>query len=1230
MDYVELRGHTEFSLRYAMGRSKDVIERAKVIGMSAICLTERDSMRGIHDLYKLSKENDIRPIYGIEMPVVDDHRVRGLAEDESMSDKARDRKKAITREERRRGIDRSPSVCFRAMTDEGLINLYGLSSKGWLDGSYRGRPRVDFSLIEQYAVGVSASIGGADGIFGERMLRGEMSRAIGAVSRLQEIFGDNLTLELHPHPGDLNKKVNAATVMIAKSLDIKLIAANDIRYPTPDDQDAHTVVLCLRGHNSRTFADEDHPRSQPGYHLRTGQEVFDAFRINHPDLDQSLVKAAIERTLQVAETCQGKMQINPLRGLLPKLDIDGTPAEALRRLCVKGWEWREINKRAKARGASPEDYKKRLIHELNEIGTRGIETYFLFVRDVLGWARDQGILIGPGRGSAVGSLICYLIGITALDPLEHGLMFERFIAPGRVDMPDVDTDIQKSRREDVIKYIREKYGMEETAFIATHGRMNGKSAVKDICKVVGIPFGIANALTATFSTRQGDESQPAAEVLAGSEVGRQFVKDYPDAMELISKLEGTIRQLGIHAAGIVVAPGPLLEFSPMEFHCRKGEKQPTAVTAVDMNGVTDLGLLKLDALGLRNMDVVADIRSSVLERDGELIDFERLLFDDKKVVDGFTHQRFTGIFQKDSQSARNVCKDLVFAGFNDIAALIALNRPGCTRSGLTETYRRRRQDPTKIESIHPLYDEITKSTLGVLVYQEQVVRLFRDLAGFTPEEADKMRKIIGKKLGADEVEKYRAQFVAGAKQNGLSESDADLIYDSMRSFASYAFNISHATGYAAIAYWEMWAKIYHPMEFIRATLKNAEHVEDSLRYVNEARQLGIPVLPPDINVSGHSWTIGDHGVHAGLVDVKGVGAKAVDEIVRAQPFKSFSDFRRRLAPRVVNAKVVGQLVRAGAMRSLIPNTRWFLENSDKWGKLSKAGLYDELDSVIERSKDLPDYDEEQILALAQAVSPHTTGKHGTELYEELFKGDGIYAHSNWLDLSDKHFWLNKSGNIYGVVTEIKFRRVGDFDSEQKKTEAERKLMGWGRQYATMILEDRNGSQRRVKVEPDAFDRCRLALEKAKGQAVAAHVTILGSHNSIRAHYVVDLELVRQKLEINAPLSPLESTFTDKNPILVYSKKSFRKMSAHRATAIGMVTYVKQLVDKNDNEYAFFGLMDGYANSLDVVAFSDFYSAHADRLVVGRILKVDIEIDKRRGGAILVGDGIVEDFGSGVI
>lgn len=358
--YVELRTHSEFSVKYAAGRLSDVVARAKEHGMPAVCMTERDSMRGIHDLYKLSKAAGVRPIYGVELPVVDNHRNRSLSQEEIdavlIANTKKDGKRALNREERARGIDRSPTVCFRAETDQGLLNLFQLSSLGWIEGSYvkgkERRPRVDFDQIEQFSEGVSITIGGPEGLFGERLLRGEAKQAVAAITRLHETFGDRMALELHPHPGELHKKINNATLKTGLSLGIPVVAVNDTRYPTPDDEDAHTVTLCLRsGYNAKTFADDDHPRSQPGYHLRSGQEIFDAFRIHHPDIPASFVDFAIEQSLKIAERCQGKMQIDPLRGLLPKLELEGTPTEALRRLCVKGWEWREISARARRRGA---------------------------------------------------------------------------------------------------------------------------------------------------------------------------------------------------------------------------------------------------------------------------------------------------------------------------------------------------------------------------------------------------------------------------------------------------------------------------------------------------------------------------------------------------------------------------------------------------------------------------------------------------------------------------------------------------------------------------------------------------------------------------------------------------------------------------------------------------------------------------------------------------------------
>jgi len=678
--------------------------------------------------------------------------------------------------------------------------------------------------------------------------------------------------------------------------------------------------------------------------------------------------------------------------------------------------------------------------------------------------------------------------------------------------------------------------------------------------------------------------------------------------------------VGVHAAGVVASPVPIWHYCPVETHRLKGET--TRITAVDMRGVESFGLLKIDVLGLKNLDVLADVRDAVQAATGEVIDFEALTFDDPTVIDSFTRQEFVGVFQFDAQSARNVCEGLTFHGFQDVSALTALNRPGCTRSGLTDRFRARRMDPKKIRPFHPIVDAITEGTLGVLVYQEQVIRLFRDLAGFDAAQADGVRKKIGKKLGLDdEVE----AFVEGAVSHGMDRDDAESLIAQVRLFGEYAFNLAHAAAYAAIGYWQMWCKVYHPKEFVWALMRNAKDRDEAMGYVKEARRLGVDILPPDVNESGGRWTLVPDGIRAGLADVKHVGKTAVAVIEAAQPFTSVSDLLSRTPGRNVTSRVLEMLIKAGAMRALFPNTKWALEHTDEWLGVARKkceGWEEQVDATVAISGAVEDYSEEDLLVLALEASPQGSGRHPMELYDPMMTEGGLMGHVPWLALGDSKFWSNKSAFICGVVVQMKFRQVGDFGSEPE-SEAQKKRKQWGRRFAVIHIEDVNGDSRRVKVPPNVFDRFREVLEAGGvGMCLAMHVTLLKQWHSARANYLVDLEAVRQKRRLNVALSGWERCLT-KHPVLKYSTKSLRRRRGNRFTAVFLITNVRVTVDRNENEMAFFGVQDGHGNSAEVIAFSSAFESHGDMIEVGAIVSASVRKD--RGAFVLTDEGIEEHF-----
>jgi len=912
---------------------------------------------------------------------------------------------------------------------------------------------------------------------------------------------------------------------------------------------------------------------------------------------------------------------------------DNVRAQYLRFLCDKGWRWRKIPKRslrmARRRGVSRADmikvYKDRLEMELAAFERQKFVDYVLIVYDLYRWARIEGIWVGPGRGSAAGSLTLYLIGVTAIDPIEHNLMFERFINPNRIDMPDVDMDFEDDRREEVFEYLRDKYGDDNTAMISTVGRMKGKLCLRDIARVLEIDQSEITPVTSSIVERSsGDEraSQTIEDGFKEFKVCREFDARHPEVLPLAMKLEGHARQVGVHAAGMVLSPVSIKSVVPIETVTR-GDRR-VSVTGVDMWGAQSQGLLKFDILGLRTMTILRRAADAVnVSHPGAGIDLEfmeRLPLDDPKVLQGFTDHDYVGIFQYDSTGAHAACEGLTFENFDDVAALTALNRPGCMRSGLATQYSDRKKDPKKIKPVHPIVDPITADTLGVLVYQEQVNRIFIEVAGYQPATADSLRKAIAKKWGDETIGKERETFIKGAKERGVPDKVAKKLIDAITFFGSYGFNKSHACAYGAISYWGMWFKTYYPTQLYLAIMICEPDRSELQRIIKDAKKHGIEVLPPHVNISGLTFQMDGDSIRCSLVDIKGVGVKAVESIVENQPYASFVDLLQRVNRRCVHKGVLVALAKAGALDELVPNRKEFIENAADILDFAGKKKWGDLEAALEAIGGKSDYSDEDAQIVASDVLPLYTGAHPIEIYSELF--DGLFE-QDWIDPAGDPFEKETNNAwIRGIIVDIKYNCVGDFHSGALPPEEERKKMNWGARYANINVEDASGENVRVKVDWDIFDDFRHIVDKGKGVSVAIHASIAPRWRSIRAHYMVDLNETRRKAMNGEPLSVFERCFTKDHPVKDYTRKSLMRASRLKeCMPIGMVTHRKIKVDKNGNEMAFFGLQ-GRDHTLECVCFASNWrrSVNKQQLTPGNIIRVALVHD--RGGSYVV-DGRYE-------
>lgn len=1244
LKYEELRRRTEFSLLAACGRLKDHVQRGIELGSQVICVTDTATLRYAYelknDVYKYTPDGVVeqRPIYGTIFNIVADHKQYGLDQDTldlvTAGLDGRAKKKAIRDEEAKQQVNRTWDVCARALTHEGFTNLSRLTSIAWDAGCYRGIPRIDLGLLLEHHAGISISFGGGDSLVGDLIVQNRMAEAVDTLLRLQEVFDGRMFLEIMPHPGAINKRVNRAFVRISERLGIPLIAVNDVHYVRDVDTDAHTVLLCIAA--KTTMEDPDHPQSPPGYHLRTGDEMFAAFQENHPWLDEDIVIEAIERTVAVATMHTHKMEIDRFKALVPVVPHKSKDdLSELRRLCEEGWAWRDIEGRAKARRVPVSEYRERLEVELGPEGCAKFPAYFLLVRDLIQWSRDQGIMTGPGRGSAAGSLVCFLLGITSLDPLEHCLLFERFISPSRIDMPDIDMDFEDVRREEVITYLHETYGYDKCSLIATIGRLKGKSALKDVSRVLGVPFGRVNDVTNSIVERSsGDEraSQTVEDSFKEFKVCRDFDHDFPQVLPLVMKLEGHAKQVGVHAAGVITSPVPLPDVVPIETHMRDGHV--TKLAAYDMYGVGAMGLLKLDVLGLRTLTVLNDARKAVLERHGIDVDMETLPLDDAAVLKKFTDHEYVGIFQYDSTGAHAACEGITFDHFEDIVALVALNRPGTMRSGLATEYRKRKMDPSAIKSVHPIYDDICSDTLGVLVYQEHVTRIFVQMAGYSPGTADSLRKVIAKKIGDETLKKEREAFVAGCRARGVDEELASKIISDITFFGSYGFNKSHSAAYGVIAYWQMWFKAHYPAELMWALMKNEPDRAEITRFAKEAKRLGIQVLPPHINFSGQTFTLDDGGnIRSSLVDVKNVGATAVAAIEAAQPFSSIVDFFERTTGRAINSRVLVSLIKAGAMRDLLPNTRVALETATEKGgwldiaRKKRSGWEEKLRDAVRESASQPDYEPEDLLYMAGEVSPLGGGKHPMEVYRSLINGE--MKRVPFLALDDEFFWEYKMPIIAGVMIDIKYNQVGDFETVEPDEETKRR-MGWGRRYANINIEDESGVQVRVKLPPEIFEDFREIVDQGIGTCMAARLSTNKGFKSARAIYLVDLETMRSKGRVGLAYEGWERCVSANHPaaaaLLPGDVTSWKSCAGRKVpfNAVGVIVHRKDIITKNGDDMCFIGLELPDHYCLDIVVFPDQFSDWGNKLKVGRIVRLALKNDKK--ATVLLEDGVLSTHG----
>ncbi len=883
--FVHLHNHTEYSLLDGASRIDELVDLAAQMQMPALAITDHGVLYGALPFYRAAKKRGIKPIIGCEVYVAP----RGRTMREPKLDA------------------NSHHLVLLAANQRGYKNLLALSSLGFLEGFYY-KPRVDKELLARYAQGLIALSACLGGEIPERVLAGDLAGAKQAAAEYREIFGaENFFLELQDQGLPGQTRVNAALIQLGKELGLGVVATGDTHYLRQSDAQIHDVLLCIQ--TGKTLADRDRLRFETEeFYLKSPAQMEQLF---------SSVPEAVANTIRIADRCQLELEFGGRH--LPRFPVpQGTDANAyLRRLATDG---------ALSRYGSVEgEVKERLAHELDVIEQMGFCDYFLIVWDFVRFAREQGIMVGPGRGSAAGSLVAYCLEITQLDPLRWGLLFERFLNPDRVSMPDIDIDFCPERRGEVLDYVAQRYGEDHVAQIITFGTMAAKAAVRDAGRAMALPYSQVDRVAKLIPA-----NATIAEAIADQSKLRELAQTQPEIEKLLSvsaAIEGLPRHASIHAAGVVITDENLLACTPLQ---RQGSGPVT--TQYPMEQLESIGLLKMDFLGLRTL--------TVLQNAAQLaggIKLEDVPSDDPEVFKMLSRGETMGVFQLESQMFQQLLREVQPRRMEDIIAIVALGRPG--PMAMVPEYIRGKAAPDKITYLDPALEPILKDTYGIMVYQEQVMSIASTVAGFTLAEADSLRRAMSKKK-PEAIAAMKERFLAGALAQGLSPERAEKIFSQMEDFAGYGFNKSHAASYALLAYVTAYLRLHYPAAFMAAQLSSVQgQLEKVASYVNGCRKMGLEVLPPDVNESGAGFTVEKGAIRFGLSAVKNVGLGAVEEIVAARaagPFTSLADLCSRVDLRAVNKRVLESLINVGAFLSVYPNRRALLLSLDEAMRFGEA------------------------------------------------------------------------------------------------------------------------------------------------------------------------------------------------------------------------------------------------------------------------------------------------------
>ncbi len=1037
-DFVHLHLHTDYSLLDGACDIDKLVGRVRQLGMPAVAVTDHGNIFGAFNFFHAANKAGVKPIIGCELYVCgkEDHRIERTPPDG----------------------DTYNHLLVLAENDEGYRNLVKITSEASLHGFYY-KPRISKRFLAEHARGLIGLSGCLKGEVAERLMEGKYDAAKNAAGQLADIFGrKNFYIEIQNQGLEQEQTINPALHKLSRELDLPLVATNDSHYLCEDDWHAQDVMVCIQ--TGKYIQDTNRMKFQTRhFYLKSYEEMLRMFQ-DTPEV--------LRRTLDIAGRCNLKLE--KIRNPFPHFEVPPgfTLDSYFEHVAREGFARRmntirELQRQGRVKH-SISDYEQRLAREIDIIRQMQFSGYFLIVWDFIRWAKERGIPVGPGRGSAAGSLVSYAMEITDLDPLQHELLFERFLNPERVSMPDIDVDFCMNRRGEVIHYVTEKYGRDNVAQIITFGTMMAKAAIKDVGRAMQIPYTdvdrIAKMVPATLNIT-------LEQALQDSPPLQQAYETEPQVKELIDtakRLEGLVRNAGVHAAGVVISPQPLIELVPL--HKTKNDE---IVTAFDMKAIEKMGLLKMDFLGLTTLTILDDALKLVMQTRGVQLDWNHIALDDKETYEKVFHSGLTsGVFQFESHGMRDVLRRYKPNTVEDLTALNALYRPGPIQGGMIDDFIERKWGRRKIEFELPELEPILRETLGVIVYQEQVMQIANRLAGYSLGEADLLRRAMGKKI-AEEMAKQRDRFVRGATERGFPERKVEKIFELMEQFAGYGFNKSHSAAYALLAYQTAYLKTHYPVEFMAALLTSVTgSTDDVVKYINECREMGIAVEPPDINVSDANFTPHGAAIRFGLAAIKNVGQNAIESIVAARRklgrFHSLFEFCENVDLRLLNKRVLESLIKSGAMDSLGRRKQLFdsvdkaMDRGQKTqrdleaGQHGLFGVFDEPEQRAPQAEylDGAEWDEHQRLAsekeiLGFFITGHPLQKYESKLQDFSAKSTADLAAMTQSTGKDEIFTA-------GIITNVRVAksRKGDL-------------------YAQGVLEDMLGTVDLI-VFPEAYRR----------------------------------------------------------------------------------------------------------------------------------------------------------------